>query len=159
VEPTGSEALTSYEMAAPPTTLTERSFTALCWFQGSYYFATGVWPILHVRSFKWVTGEKTDNLPTGLEVDHWLLMTVSALIVAIAVTILAAAWRRTCVVEIAILAVTAAIGLTTIDIVYTIRGVILPIYLLDAAIEIPLIACWFGILTLLPQFGVRSNIP
>jgi hypothetical protein len=159
VEPISSEALKSYEMAAVPSTIPERFFTALCWFQGSYYFATGVWPILHVRSFKWVTGEKTDNLPTGLEADHWLLMTVSALIVAIAITILAAAWRRARVIEIGVLAVSAAIGLTTIDIVYTIRGVILPIYLLDAAIEIPLIVCWIGILTFLSRSGVRSNNP
>jgi hypothetical protein len=146
-------------MAAATSTLAERFFTALCWFQGSYYFATGVWPILHVRSFKWVTGEKTDNLPTRLEADHWLLMTVSALIVAIAVTILAAAWRRTRAVEIAILAVSAAVGLTAIDIVYTMRGVILPIYLLDAAIEIPLILCWCGVLAFLPQSGARGNNP
>jgi len=138
-------------------TFAERTFTGLCWFQGCYYFATGVWPIVHVRSFKWVTGEKTDNLPTGLEADHWLLMTVSVLIVAIATTILAAAWRRTCSIEIAILAVTAAIGLTTIDIVYTVRKVILPIYLLDAAIEIPLILVWLAVIMYLPQRLTRSN--
>jgi hypothetical protein len=117
-------------------------FTGLCWFQGIYYFATGVWPIFDIRSFKMVTGEKTDNMPTGLNADHWLLMTVSLLITAIAVTLLVAAWRRTQVIEIAVMAVSGALGLTIIDVVYTARRVILPIYLVDAAVEIPLIIAW-----------------
>jgi hypothetical protein len=125
-----------------PASSTNRLFTGLCWFQGAYYFVTGVWPLLSIRSFKWVTGEKTDNMPTGLDADHWLVMTVGVLITAIAVTLLVAAWRRTQALELAVVAIGAAIGLTTIDVVYTWRGVILPIYLLDAAIEAPLIAAW-----------------
>jgi hypothetical protein len=117
-------------------------FTGMCWLQGTYYFLTGIWPIFSVRSFKWVTGEKTDNAPTGLEADHWLLMTVSLLITAIAITLLVGAWRKTQAVELGVLAVGAAVGLTIIDVVYTWRGVILPIYLLDAVLELPLIAAW-----------------
>jgi hypothetical protein len=117
-------------------------FTALCWVQGIYYFLTGVWPIVDIRSFKMVTGEKTDNMPTGLDSDHWLVMAVSLLITSIAVTLLVAAWRRTHMIEVAVMAVSGAVGLTIIDVVYTARGVILPIYLLDAAIQIPLIIAW-----------------
>ena len=120
----------------------DRLFTGLCWLQGTYYFVTGIWPIVSVRTFKLVTGEKTDNLPTGKDADHWLLMTVSLLIVAVAITLLLAAWRKTQAVEIGVLAIAAACGLTAIDIIYTWRRVILPIYLLDAALEIPLIAAW-----------------
>lgn len=120
----------------------ERMFTGLCWLQGTYYFLTGVWPIVSVRSFKWVTGEKTDNAITGLEADHWLLMTVSLLITAIAITLLVGAWRKTQAVELGVLAVGAAVSLTIIDVIYTWRGVILPIYLLDAVLELPLIAAW-----------------
>jgi hypothetical protein len=127
---------------APDLNRRQGFFTTLCWFQGIYYFATGVWPIVNVRSFKLVTGEKTDNMPTGLDADHWLLMTVSLLITTIAVTLLVAAWRRTQAIEIAVMAVSGALGLTIIDVVYTARRVILPIYLLDAAIEIPLIIAW-----------------
>src|SRR5688572_2121512 len=121
-----------------------RLFTGLCWFQGAYYFVTGVWPLVSVRTFKLVTGEKgkTDNLQTGLDTDHRLLMTVSLLITAIAVTFLVGAVRRTQAVELAVLAMAAAAGLTAIDIIYTVRGIILPVYLLDAAIEIPLILAW-----------------
>lgn len=127
--------------AAPPPGKTSL-FTALCWLQGVYYFATGIWPIVNVRSFEAVTGEKTDNLPTGLEADHWLLMTVSVLILSVAVTLLLAGVRRTQTLEIGVLAIAAAVALTSIDVIYTLRRVIPPIYLLDAAIEVPLIAAW-----------------
>jgi hypothetical protein len=117
-------------------------FTGLCWFQGAYYFVTGMWPIVNMHSFKLVTGAKTDNLPTGLEADHWLVTTVSVLITAIAITLLASAWRKTQTLEIGVLAISGVIGLTIIDVVYTARRVILPMYLVDAVIEIPLILAW-----------------
>ena len=131
-------------MASPPS----RLFTGLCWIQGGYYLVTGAWPLVSVRSFKMVTGEKgkTDNLQTGLDADHWLLMTVSVLIVAVAVTLIVSAVRKTQAIELAVLAIAAAIGLTAIDIIYTARGIILPIYLLDAALEIPLILAWIAAL-------------
>src|SRR3954471_24598225 len=103
-----------------------RLFTGLCWFQGVYYFATGVWPLVSVRTFEMVTGEKTDNLPTGLEADHWLLMTVSLLITSISITLLLAAYRKTQLFEIGALAMASAAGLTAIDVIYVVRRVILP---------------------------------
>jgi hypothetical protein len=124
------------------TRLYQRLFTGLTWFQGSYYFLTGVCPLVSVRTFKFVTGEKTDNLPTGLDGDHWLLMTVSVLITSISITLLLAAYRKTRVFEIGLLAVASAAGLTAIDIIYVARRVILPVYLLDAVIEVPLILAW-----------------
>jgi len=122
----------------------ERLFVRLCWLQGGYYFVTGAWPLVSIRSFKLATGErgKTDHLVTGLEADHWLIMTVSVLIVAIAVTLLLAAYRQTRATELGVLAIAAAAGLTMIDFVYTARGVIQPVYLLDAALEVPLILAW-----------------
>jgi hypothetical protein len=41
-----------------------------------------------------------------------------------------------------VLAIASSVGLTSIDVIYTARGVILPVYLLDAAVEIPLILAW-----------------
>ncbi len=117
-------------------------FTALCWGQGLYYLLTGVWPLISIRTFKLVTGEKFDNSLTGLDADHWLVMTVGVLITAIALTLLVAAYRRTQAIELAILALAAATGLTAIDLIYTTRGVILPVYLLDAVIEVILILAW-----------------
>jgi hypothetical protein len=46
------------------------------------------------------------------------------------------------VLELAVLAMAAAAGLTVIVVTYTLRGVIAPIYLVGAAIEVPLIAMW-----------------
>src|SRR4051812_42882449 len=66
----------------------------LLWVQGLYFLVTGIWPLLSIRTFILATGPKTDHLITGREEDHWLIMTVSVLIVAIAVTLLVAAWRR-----------------------------------------------------------------
>ncbi|MFH5804425.1 hypothetical protein ACG2DA_10255, partial [Alienimonas sp. DA493] len=52
--------------------------------QGLYYVATGVWPLVHIRSFEFVTGPKTDD---------WLVQTVGALVLAIGGTLLYGARR------------------------------------------------------------------
>jgi hypothetical protein len=126
----------------------------LLWVQGPYYFLTGVWPLVSIRTFQLVTGPKTDNQPTGLEADHWLVMTVGLLVTAISITLLIAAWRRSAQLEIAVLAIGSALGLTAIDVIYVWRSVIAPIYLVDAAIEIPLILGW-GVVLL--QRAIQPN--
>lgn len=117
-------------------------FTALCWLQGLYYLATGVWPLVSIETFQMVTGPKTDHLPTGRESDHWLVMTVGALVTAVALALLVAAWRRRNPPEVGVLAIGCAAALAAIDIIYVAREVIRPIYLADAAIEIILIGAW-----------------
>jgi hypothetical protein len=107
-----------------------------------------------IRTFQLVTGPKTDNQPTGLEADHWLVMTAGVLITAISLALLTAAWRRSTQLEIAVLAIGSALGLTAIDVIYVWRGVIAPIYLVDAAIEIPLILGWTVVLL---QHAWQSN--
>ncbi len=116
---------------------------------------TGVWPLVSIRTFKLVTGEKFDNYPTGLNADHWLVMTVGVLITAIALALLAAAYRHTAVAEVAVVAIAAAVGLTAIDVIYTTRGVIAPVYLLDAAIEVVLLLGWAA--ALLQRFWWRTD--
>jgi hypothetical protein len=120
--------------------------TSLLWVQGTYFLVTGVWPLVSIESFQWVTGPKTDHLHTGREADHWLVMTVGVLVTAIAVTLLTAAIRRQLPVEVIVLAIGASMALTGIDVVYVSRGVIAPIYLLDAAIEGVLIAGWAALI-------------
>ena len=117
-------------------------WTAISWIQGGYYVATGLWPLVSIRSFQAVTGRKFDNFETGLEIDHWQVMTIGLLITAIGITLLVAAYRQTQSPELALLAISAATALAAIDIVYTLRSVLLPIYLLDAAIELLLIGGW-----------------
>src|SRR2546429_388369 len=92
-------------------------FTVLLWAQGLYYLATGVWPLVSIETFQMVTGPKTDNLPTGREGDHWLVMTVAVLIVSVAVTLLVAAWRRRNPPEVAVLGLAATVALTAIDVI------------------------------------------
>jgi hypothetical protein len=114
----------------------------LAWTQGMYFLITGVWPIVSVETFEIVTGKKTDHLVTGREGDHWMLNTISALIIAIALVLLSAAWRKRITIDAALLAVASGLALTVIDVVYVTRGTIRPIYLLDAAVEVVLIVLW-----------------
>jgi hypothetical protein len=114
----------------------------LLWVQGAYFLLTGVWPLVSIRSFQMVTGPKTDHFPTGREADHWLVMTAGILITSIALALLTAAWQRRVASETVVLAIASAAGLTAIDVIYVARGVIAPIYLLDAAIEVILLLAW-----------------
>lgn len=125
---------------------TWRFSAILAMLQGLYYFVTGLWPLVSIRTFQLVTGPKTDNLVSGLESDHWLVMTVGVLIAVIGLVLLTAAWRRRVSAEVALLAVASALGLTLIDVIYVSRRVLLPIYLADAAAELILIALWAGTL-------------
>ena len=117
-----------------PGTRTEPGTTVAA-VQGFFYLATGVWPLVHIDSFMAVTGPKT---------DLWLVYTVGVLVAVVgAVLILAARSGRT-TPEVALLAVGCALGLAGIDVVFVSRGVIDPIYLADAAVEVTL-AAWWGL--------------
>jgi len=113
--------------------------------QGLYYMLTGLWPIISIRSFEAVTGPKTDHLPTGRDSDHWLIMTVSVLVLAIAFALLIGAWKRRATAELKVLAIAAALGLAAIDVIYVVRQVIAPVYLIDAVIEAVLLLSWLTI--------------
>lgn len=114
--------------------------------QGSYYGLTGIWPLVSIETFQWVTGRKTDHLVTGDEGDHWLVMTVGVLVVAIAVSLISAARLQFPSTETIVLAMSAAVGLMAIDIIYVARQAILPIYLVDAGLECVLISGWAVVL-------------
>lgn len=118
----------------------------LCWFQGVYFLLTGIWPLISIQTFQMVTGRKTDHLVTGNESDHWLVNTVGVLVTVNAIVFLAAAWRGRISIDVAILAVGSALGLTLIDTVYVLRSTISPVYLIDAAIEMFLIVGWLAAL-------------
>ncbi|HEY0017805.1 MAG TPA: hypothetical protein VGC13_15940 [Longimicrobium sp.] len=104
--------------------------------QGAFYLATGVWPLLHMGSFEAVTGEKTDD---------WLVETVGALIAVSGAAMLMAGLRRRVTPEIALLAAGSAGALAAIDVIYTARRVIRPVYLADAAVEVGLIGAWAAV--------------
>jgi hypothetical protein len=100
--------------------------------QGLYFLVTGLWPLLHMRSFLAVTGPKT---------DLWLVKTVGALVAVIGGTLLGRATRHEPAAA-ADLAVGSAAALAAIDVVYVAQGRIARIYLLDAALEAAIIAAW-----------------
>jgi len=97
--------------------------------QGAYFAATGVWPLVHVRSFEAVTGPKADK---------WLVRTVGVLVTVIGGVLVAAGARGKITGEVA----GSAVGLGLIDTVYATRGRISRIYLADAALEAAIAAGW-----------------
>ena len=101
--------------------------------QGIFYVLTGLWAIVHLASFEAVTGPKTDD---------WLVKTVGVLVTVIGGVLILAARRGRMSDEIVLLAAGSALGLAAIDLVYALSGVISPIYLLDAAVEIGLALLW-----------------
>ncbi len=94
-----------------------------------YYLVTGAWPLLSMRSFEAVTGPK---------VDHWLVNTVAALLLANGTTLAVGARRERIAQETVVLALTSALAFTAIDVTYVLRGRIRPLYLGDAVVELAL---------------------
>src|SRR5262245_20192115 len=100
---------------------------------GLYYLVAGLWPVVSIGSFQAVTGPKT---------DLWLVKTVGLLIAVIGAAIFRARGRPTLFPEMLILAAGSALALGTVDVLYSARRVISPVYLLDAPIEAALVVGW-----------------
>lgn len=103
--------------------------------QGIYYLVTGLWPLIHMASFEAITGPK---------VEDWLVRMVGLLVAVIGVTLLVAVRRRNRGVEILVLAVGSALAFAAVDIRYALGGVISPIYLADAVVELVLVVLLVG---------------
>jgi hypothetical protein len=116
-------------MGHPPSRWT----LGLAWTQGIFYLATGIWPLLHMESFLWVTGPK---------VDLWLVQTVGILVAVVGAVLLLGAIRHRIGPELMLLAAGCAAGLAGIDIYYALADRISDIYLMDALAEIGLVALW-----------------
>src|SRR5215213_7342224 len=106
---------------------------ALAAFQGLYFLATGVWPLVHLESFLAVTGPKT---------DLWLVDTVGALVAVVGAVLLLAASSGRVTQEVALLAAGCAAALAAVDVVFVARDVIPPVYLADAVAEGVFILWW-----------------
>jgi hypothetical protein len=100
--------------------------------QAAYYLPTAVTPLLSRSAFERVTGRKT---------EWWLVLTVSALVGAVGAA-LATSVRGHPGTETAVLGAGAAAGMGLIDVVYVSRGRISPVYLVDAALQLPMAAAW-----------------
>lgn len=100
---------------------------------GIYWVVSGIWPILHLRSFEAVTGPK---------VDKWLVKAVASLITVIGAGLVQGGRNRRVTPELETIAVGSALGLTAIDVVYVAKRRISPIYLLDAVVHTALVVAW-----------------
>jgi hypothetical protein len=102
--------------------------------QALLYLSTGIWPLLHRRSFERVTGPK---------VDFWLVETVGVTVGAIGLGLTQALVGRGRIPrELRTVAATAAVGLAALDTIYVARRRISPVYLVDAAAEAALATAW-----------------
>jgi hypothetical protein len=108
----------------------------LALLQGGFYVVTGLWPIVHLRSFEAVTGPKLEG---------WLVKTVGALTTVIGGTLLFAGARRRVGPEVRLLGAGATAAFTAVDVIYTAKRRISPVYLLDAVAETAILAGWAGV--------------
>ena len=100
---------------------------------GVYWVVSGIWPILHIRSFEAVTGPK---------VDRWLVKAVASLIAVIGAGLVQGARNDRVTPELETIAIGSALGLTAVDLVYVSKRRISPIYLLDAVVHTALAIAW-----------------
>jgi hypothetical protein len=108
----------------------ERTLAVL---QGSYYAATGVWPLVSMRTFEAVTGPKT---------DRWLVNTVGLLVAVIGGALITSGLRRGPSNDLRWIAAGSAIALGGVDTYYALNGRISKVYLLDALAEAGLVTAW-----------------
>ena len=106
--------------------------------QSIYYLLTGLWPLLHIRSFMELTGYKTDT---------WLVKTVAVLTISMSLTFMTDLLSKEFSTAIAVLSVTSSLGFLLIDSHYALSEVISPVYLADAAVQLVFI-CWWGVVAL-----------
>jgi hypothetical protein len=89
--------------------------------QAAYLIATGIWPLVHYRSFEAVTGPKT---------DAWMVQTVGAVAVVLGIAAATSDRRRSLVLSVGS---TLAFGVT--EVAPALRGRIRKVYLLDAGFQ------------------------
>jgi hypothetical protein len=98
----------------------------------AYYVATGIWPLVHMASFEWVSGKKRDK---------WLVNTVGVLVALIGAVQLRAT-RAPTPDELRRLSVGVALGLAAVELYYWRRGTVSLAYALDAVGQLALAGAW-----------------
>jgi hypothetical protein len=115
---TGATSLNAFRRAVP-------------WLHSAFFVIGGLWSVLSRRSFEAVSGPK---------VDYWLVRTVGGLLTVVGAVIAAANHYGRLTPEIRWLATGTSGVLIAIDLVYVARRRISPVYLVDAATNLMLIA-------------------
>jgi hypothetical protein len=119
-----------------------KTLRLLVLFQGLYYTVTGIWPLLHMASFMFITGPKT---------DLWLVRMVGLLALCSGVCFLYCRFRDHYPNMFFILAISNTIAFAAIDITYSIAGIISTIYLADAVLQLALISALLFLRPLLSE--------
>ncbi len=114
-------------------------------FQGLYYLLTAIWPLVHIPSFLWLTGFKT---------DIWLVKTVGMLILCIALALLLELYTGKPSLPVGVLGFSCCVGFPVIDLYYTLNGTIHEIYLLDAILQLLLLCGWIAV-----RYFKKRNTP
>jgi hypothetical protein len=100
--------------------------------QGAFFVATGLWPVVHMRSFEAVTGPKR---------DRWLVRTVGLLLSCVGAALVSASRSGITRPLVIVGAATPAV-LAAVDVWYVAKRRISKVYLLDAAVELGLAGAW-----------------
>ena len=100
--------------------------------QGTYYVVSGTWPLIAYRSFEAITGRKR---------EPWLVKMVGLLTVVVGGVLVTDPVGRTR--QARRLGVGSALAYAAVDVWYAgVRRRISPVYLLDAFVELSLVAAW-----------------
>jgi hypothetical protein len=101
--------------------------------QGLYFLISGVWPIVHIRSFERITGPKHED---------WLVRTVGLFVTAIGAALTWSVIRRDVDEHTRTIGALGALAPALIDTYEGGRGRISRVYLVDAAVEWLITALW-----------------
>ncbi|MBV9103879.1 MAG: hypothetical protein JO060_09815 [Candidatus Eremiobacteraeota bacterium] len=101
-------------------------------FQSVYYTVTGIWPLVSIDSFMAVTGPKT---------DVWLVKMVGSLVLVNGLTLAWMAFEdRSDDALPLFFAASNTLAFTAIDVAYTRRRRIRPVYFGDAIVQLAVLA-------------------
>ena len=101
--------------------------------QGLYLALSGLWPLVHYRSFERVTGPKK---------DEWLVQTVAGLAVTAGGALLHAGKSHESLEVARTIGIGSALTFGAIDTIYGATGRIRRVYLADAIVEAFWLAAW-----------------
>lgn len=101
--------------------------------QGVYCLLTGLWPLVHMHSFLWVTGPKT---------NMWLVKMIGLLAVCIGLALLKGSSEKNNTEAVNLLATLSATAFLLVDFYYSFTGVIAKIYLVDGVLQSAFFLAW-----------------
>jgi hypothetical protein len=121
--------------------------------QGLYYLLIGLWPFVNAASYQRFTGHG----------DLSLVEVIGVLQLVVGGALCLAAYRRQGSPEVLFLAFGSALGLTAVDIHLVVAGLSF-VYLLDAALQLGLVAFWVygwrkGTVAAVPVAPVATPVP